>query len=73
MTFYKFGPSRMTPDTRFTSESSCYMPLSCDMVSPFTYSSLSSFALSLELSIILNLVIAGLSILSLVSLLIILA
>ena len=73
MAFYKARPSNMQCDTGSCPESSHFMSTSSEMVSPFTqFSSTSSFAtLSFELSIITNLVVAGLSILSIVSLLLV--
>lgn len=74
MTFYKFAASGAMCDTGSSPESIFCMPQSSVMVSPFAYFSSISSALSPELAIITNLVVVlGLSIISLVSLLIIVA
>lgn len=73
MTFYKFSPSDMMRDTGYAPESTHSMSQSSDaMVHPCTNSSLSS-ALSIELVSVLRsiVIVLGLSILSLVSLVII--
>ena len=72
MAFYKARPCNMSCDTGSCPESSHFMFASSEMVSPFTqFSSISFLTHSLELSIISNLVVAGLSILSIVSLLLV--
>lgn len=69
MTFYKFALSGAMSDTGSSPESMSCMPQSSAMVSPFTYFSSISSALSTELSIIINLVVVlGLSIISIISL-----
>ena len=72
MSIYKARPFNMQCDTGYFPESSHLMSASSVMVSPFTQlSSISCTTLSFELSIITNLVVAGLSILSIVSLLLV--
>lgn len=71
MAFYKACPSSMQGDRGFYSQSFNFMFLSCAMQSAFTQFFLTSYTtLSLELSILKNLVVVGLSILSTVCLLV---